>query len=250
MTVAEWLDRWLPSMKVQVRPTTWENYRTNVRAYIVPGIGDVRLQDLSASSLNALYAELLAGTDWRDGRKLSVKSVRNVHALLSKALSDAMKEERINRNVAEQAPPRLVKVERPVWTRKQMNTFLAATRDDRLAALWRLACRTGARRGELLAITWDDLDLDNGSLQIGRQLVIVGTESSHPRAQDEAGSPDDRAGRGNRRGAQGPPGATAGGTAQRQEALAGLRPRVRPRDRRANLSGGGSRRRPGTLASR
>jgi integrase len=59
-----------------------------------------------------------------------------------------------------------------------MNIFLASVRDDRLYALWRLACRTGMRRGELAGLRWADVDLDAGELSVRQNLVIVGTTAT------------------------------------------------------------------------
>ena len=65
-----------------------------------------------------------------------------------------------------------------IWTRDQMNMFLDSVKEDRLFALWRLACRTGMRRGELAGLRWADVDLDAGELSVRQNLVIVGTTAT------------------------------------------------------------------------
>jgi integrase len=105
--------------------------------------------------------------------------VRNIHVLVSKVLSDAMDEGKVARNVARQAkPPKVAKKELMIWTKEEMNIFLGSVNEDRLFALWRLACRTGMRRGELAALRWIDVDLEAGELSIRQNLVIVRTKAT------------------------------------------------------------------------
>ena len=179
LTVGEFAEDWLPSMRKQVRPTTFENYRINTSAYILPGIGHVGLQALGVTTVNEFYADLLSGAPWRSGKALAEKSVRNVHGVLAKMLGDALDEGKVARNVARQAkPPKVTKKERAIWTKDEMNTFLDSVREDRLFALWRLACRSGMRRGELAGLRWADVDLDAGELSVKQHLVIVGTTAT------------------------------------------------------------------------
>ncbi len=187
-TVAEYFGAWLAAMRRQVRPTTFENYRVNFEAYIRSGIGHVPLQEITATRLNTFYGLLLEGAPWRAGRALSAKSVRNVHGVLSKALGDALDEDKVARNAAKQAkPPKVAKVEMNVWTKEEMKTFLDATVGDRLFALWRLACRTGMRRGELAGLRWLDLDFDAAELSVRQSLVIVGTAATFQPPKTERG---------------------------------------------------------------
>jgi integrase len=152
--------------------------RPNLDAYALPALADVPIQPLSATTLNTFYAQLQEGAAWRGGKPLSVKSVRNIHSLISKVLADALDEGKVPRNVARNAkPPKLTKREMQIWTRDEMNAFLASVEGDRLFALWRLACRTGARRGELAGLRWEDIDFDAGEMSIRQSLVIVGTQA-------------------------------------------------------------------------
>src|SRR5207247_4710801 len=97
----------------------------------------------------------------------------------SKILSSALDEEKDARNVARQAKRRKArKVEMKSRTREQMNMFLDSVKEDRLFALWRLACRTEMRRGELAGLRWADVDLDAGELSVRQNLVIVGTTAT------------------------------------------------------------------------
>ena len=174
LTVGVYLtEMWLPSMVSQVRATTLGGYRHNVRAYIVPRLGDISLQRLTTARVGAFYGELVA-SGGKGGRPLSPKTVRYVHTTLRRALRDAMADGLVVRNVAGQArPPRARQVEMHTWTAAEVGTFLASVREDRLYAAWLLLATLGLRRGELLGLRWPDVDLITGRIAIRNTLVMV-----------------------------------------------------------------------------
>jgi integrase len=166
-------EMWLPSMRNQVRATTLGGYRHNVRAYLVPRLGNIRLQQLTTARVGAFYGELVV-SGGREGRPLSPKTVRYVHTTLRRALRDAMADGLVVRNVAAQArPPRARRVEMRTWTAEQVGIFLASVREDRLYAAWLLLATLGMRRGELLGLRWADVDLNEGRIAIRHTLVMV-----------------------------------------------------------------------------
>jgi integrase len=169
-------EQWLPTVRAVIRPTTWTTYRIYSEAQVLPALGHVPLQALTAAHLNRLYADL-AEHGRRDGRGgLRPKSVRHVHVLLHKALSDAMRWGLVARNVADAAdPPRVPRSERGVWSAKELRAFLEATSKDRLAVMWLLVATTGMRRGELLGLPWRALDLEAtpGRLAVIQTVVVV-----------------------------------------------------------------------------
>lgn len=186
LTVGDYLtDRWLPAMRSRVRPSTFDSYSRNVRRHLVPKLGNVLLQRLTGDQLNALYAELL--TDGRhDGKPLSARTVRYVHAIARMALSDAVRWELVTRNVSERAdPPKQARNREAMrtWTAPQLRAFLASRGEDRLYALWALLASTGMRRGEALGLSWEHVDLDAGRVAVRRALVTVGyrIEFSEPK---------------------------------------------------------------------
>ena len=98
LTVAEYLtDVWLPAHRRVVRPNTWANYQLMVNAHLLPALGGIRLQKLRHAHISALYEDLLNG---HRSRKLSAKSVRNIHMILRKALADACDWGYLTRNPA------------------------------------------------------------------------------------------------------------------------------------------------------
>jgi hypothetical protein len=100
LTVGAYLtEMWLPSMASQVRATTLGGYRHNVRAYLVPRLGDMLLQRLTTARVGAFYSELVT-SGGKGGRPLSPKTVRYVHTTLRRALRDAVADGLVVRNVA------------------------------------------------------------------------------------------------------------------------------------------------------
>ncbi len=173
-TLGEWLEQWLTTLRTRglVKPSTLKSYEHYARHHVVPHLGSVRLQALSAAHLDRLYTELLeAGR--MDGRSrggkrgLSNRSVHYCHAIVHKALADALRAGLVTHNVADRAtPPRPPRPAPEAWTAEQLRTFLTSTADERDAALWRLAAMTGMRRGELLALRWADVDLDRSTVTV------------------------------------------------------------------------------------
>jgi integrase len=58
-TVRQYFEEWLAAIKISVKPTTYNNYRAYAEYYVIPIIGDRRLQDLTTETINLLYAHLL-----------------------------------------------------------------------------------------------------------------------------------------------------------------------------------------------
>ncbi|MDX6200414.1 MAG: hypothetical protein QOJ79_3565 [Actinomycetota bacterium] len=184
LTLKQFLEtRWLPSITATIRPSTHYSYGRNMRLHVYPLLADVPLQRLEPSALNALYAQLL-----KDGRKdqaaggpLSAKSVRYVHDILNRALQDAMRWQLVSRNVARLATPPKPKIadrrEQITWTRDELGAFLELSRPHRLHAAFFVLAMSGARRGEILALRWSDVDLSVGRLYVRRSLVCVTHEA-------------------------------------------------------------------------
>jgi integrase len=168
-------DKWLPAIEATVRLTTYRSYVQHVSWHIVPHLGAVPLQTLSGAQINALYGKL-ASRGRRGGKSgLSALTIRHVHAVLHRALKDAVRWGVLARNPIEAAdPPRIASSrEMKTWTAEQLEAFLAFTADDRLHALWQLLAMTGVRRGEACGLRWCDCDLERGRIAIRRALVPI-----------------------------------------------------------------------------
>ena len=174
-TFGEWLDKWLTGYKKgQLKPGTYENYEILINVHIKPALGKVPLAKLQAHMLQTFYNEKLekGRADGKGG--LSTRMVRYLHAIIRQALQQAVKEGLLPRNVADATSPPTVKNKqmRPL-TEEELLTFFDAARNDRLYAAYVLAATTGLRRGELLGLCWDCVDLENGVITVQRQLLVL-----------------------------------------------------------------------------
>ena len=180
-SVREYLVKeWLPAVKSTIRPTTYNSYVQHVECHIVPHIGSVKLQKLSGSQVNALYAKL-AESGAKNGKKgISPMTIHHVHACLHKACKDAVRWGHISRNPLDAADPPRKKgdgtKEMKTWTKEQLKAFLESVKDDRLYALWHVISMTGMRRGEALGLRWTDVDLEAGRLSVRRALIPTNRE--------------------------------------------------------------------------
>ena len=188
-TVREFLvDDWLPAKQVTLRASTWSSYRMLTEAYVVPLLGNARLQQLTPAQLLAFYRHLLTQGRRQHEGGLSPKTVKNVHAMLHRALKDALQWGYVTRNVADAVqPPRVPKPKRRRWTPAQVRAFLDHVAGDRLYAAWLLAAMTGMRRGELLGLRWLDLDLDAGVLSVRSTRVLVDNQVQESEPKTERG---------------------------------------------------------------
>ncbi len=163
VTVDVYMRDWLEAHALEVKPKTLAGYAFNVERYVIPNIGRVRVQDLRPATLSKLYRHLL-NHGGHNGAPLSARTVEYVHAVIRKALNDAVYTDQLlatNPAIRAKRPKSLTGV--PTWdgwASSQLRAFLAFAEGHRLFALFRLAAYSGARRGELLDVRWPDLDLD------------------------------------------------------------------------------------------
>ncbi len=172
-TVGDLIREWLDLAKPELSPTTARGYEWIVKTYITPTLDKVPLARLRAAQLDRLYAKL-RDEGGQDGKPLSAATVRQVHAILRRALQQGVRWGWLATNPATQAtPPRIRRPEvappEPADVLKLIET--ADTVDPDLAAFLRTSVTTGARRGELCALRWRDLDLPGRTVTIAHNLV-------------------------------------------------------------------------------
>lgn len=169
-TFSQLIDRFLEECeRVELSPTTLRNYRSEIEKTIRPGLGGVALHRLTARHLDELYGRMKL-----DGR--SPKTIRNHHAVISAALHQAVRWGWLRENVAERAkPPRISQTRVKAPTVEAVRQVIEAAEDryHRLAAFLMLAALTGMRRGEVCALRWSEVDLERGSLDVSRSVVVV-----------------------------------------------------------------------------
>ena len=161
----------------RLRPSTAFSHTAVVTRNLSPRIGHVRLDQLSPRHISELHHDLATNGRQSGLGGLSTRSVIYAHRILSNALGDAVRWGLIMRNPATLvSPPRLVTPEMRVWSAEDARRFLDAVSDDRLYAMWMLFVMTGMRRGEVLGLRWQDVDLTTGRIAVRQTLVEVAYE--------------------------------------------------------------------------
>lgn len=174
LTLGQWLTDWIAKVKDTVRPSTFVRYSGIVENHLAKSaLALIPLQKVRGSQIEAYYATIPAGS-------------RTVHhTVLRRALRKAVKDRLLTRNPAadldhtpkrRKAPAEDARVN--CWTAGEAKTFLAAAKaaGPQAAALYTVAIDSGARKGELCGLRWEDVDLDRGRIRIVQQLVTPGPE--------------------------------------------------------------------------
>jgi len=178
LTVGQWLDIWLKDYITNVKDTTRQSYAHNVMLHIKPALGAVQLQKLNAHTVQGFYNGLAeSGRVLQKGQKkeapsgLSAKTIRNIHAVLHKALKQAVLLSYIKSNPAGACIlPRVEKKEMSILQGDNIPAFLDAVENHRHKALFLATLFTGMRRGEALGLVWECVDFAGGTILINRQL--------------------------------------------------------------------------------
>lgn len=164
MKVSQWLDEWLTSYTMNIKPATRSAYKEHIRVHIKPSLGDIPLKQLSTRDIQQLYTNLLKE------RELSPKTVRNIHGVLHRTLEQAKLLGYIRVNPADAAvTPRMEKKQVETLDAEDIGKFLAAIRGTKYEYPLFVAVFTGLRQGELLGLTWDCVDFEHGMLLINKQ---------------------------------------------------------------------------------
>jgi len=168
LLVGAYLEHWLTEIvQGSVRPKTYVSYRGVVRNHLVPELGRHVLVDLRPGEVQAfLNAKVAAG--------LAPRTVAYFRNVLRQALGHAERTELVGRNVARLVrPPRIPRREVRPLDPDEARVFLGAIRGDRLEALYLIALACGLRQGEILGLTWGDLDLEAGTIRVRRALQRI-----------------------------------------------------------------------------
>lgn len=183
-TVGQWLDEWFDAYaKVKVRASSHQTYKGYIENHIKPNIGDIPIEKLTSLRLQKFYRKLL--TEGRVPRiesenqpkGLSAKTVRNIHQVISSAMSMAVKHKLILSNPAEGCElPKVEHKEMHTIPAEQLGAFLREAKESGVYELYYLDLATGLRRGELLGLKWDDIDLDQGVIHVRRQVYRIDGE--------------------------------------------------------------------------
>jgi integrase len=172
-TVGELIRQWLDLAKPDLSPTTARGYQWITKTYILPSLEDIPLARLRTSQLDRLYAKLRENGG-QDGKPLSAATVRQVHAIVRRALQQGVKWGWITSNPATMASSPRVRsqnLESPNPDDVIRLIEAATAEDPDFGCFLLLAATTGARRGELCGLQWRDVDLKAHAITISRSVV-------------------------------------------------------------------------------
>jgi len=169
-TVEEWLTTYFDTVCERLvssgtmAPRTLEDYRSKARLWIMPSLGRHRLDRLLPEHLDAAYAEM-----YKEG--LSSSTVLKVHRILSRALTVAMRRDKVGRNVAQLVePPAPADPDIEPFSREEARAIIAAAKERRNGPRWLVALALGLRQGEALGLRWSYIDLDSGVIRAWFQV--------------------------------------------------------------------------------
>ena len=162
MRVKDWAEIWQRDYLNAVKPSTKEQYATNIRNHIVPALGATRLSKLTSPMIQRFYNKSL--------QNISPKSVRNLHGILHKMLSQAVKVRYIPINPCDACePPTVPRKEIRPLTPEQVSMFLKEIKGTANENMLIVDIFTGMRQSEIAGLTWDCVDFDRGTITIYRQ---------------------------------------------------------------------------------
>lgn len=165
LTVRDFFRQYDEVARDTMKRRSLETYRGIARKHLLPSIGSVKLAELDREKVQCIYSRK------RDAG-LSPARIRRIHGVLSSALNTAVKWHYIKHNVCKEvSPPRVPPPDIRPLSVDEAKRLLRAAEGDRFHALITLGLTSGARWGELTALTWDRIDLDNRTMHITRTLV-------------------------------------------------------------------------------
>ncbi|BDP42581.1 site-specific integrase [Deinococcus aetherius] len=183
--LADWLPRWLELKRPNLAPKTFANYSYVIDKHLTPLLGQRKLQDLKPSDVRAAYVRL-------SDNGFSKSLLHQVRVILRQALQEAVFDEIVARNVAEVA--RLPSFRRGKTSRaldsQEVEAFLKAAGKHRLSVLFEFVIATGLRRGEVCALRWAHLDLEQGLLRVRENITVVNGKATLGAPKTESGIRD------------------------------------------------------------
>lgn len=171
--LSEFLDYWLGMAKDggKVKLKAWERYEQMVRVNICPALGHIPLKYLKTEQIDIAYINMMKGEPEADARGLAPKTIRNIHGVLKQALDRAVTWQHLNFNPASVATlPEREEIEMQILDRDQQVQIINAAQGTLMFPVMMLALSTGMRRGELSALKWSNVNLEEGWIDVKKAV--------------------------------------------------------------------------------
>ena len=183
-TLGDWIDLWLAEYCSHIKYQTRKSYKTQCDTHIKPALGAVPLSALSTPQIQKFYNDLKktghvtkkknpkTGKIEVTKKPLSPKSIKNIHAILSKCLNTAIELKYIKYNPSAQTKrPKVIKPEINPLENDQIGQFLKELDVEEYSDLFKVIIFTGLRKAEALGLSWNNVDFKNFVLRINQQLI-------------------------------------------------------------------------------
>lgn len=175
ITVKDYLERWLEVKSINIGSQTVTLYKNSLKNYIYPYIGDILLANLKTEHINNFIHALHTKDRGKGKIGYAYKTIKRSHEIVSAALDYGVDNKLIKANVAKKAilpkEPKRKKID--VWDLEQANQFLETSKNDennRYHLAYAIAIICGMRQGEILGLTWKDVDLEENLLFVEQTL--------------------------------------------------------------------------------
>jgi len=181
-TVGDLLHYWMETYAAHnCRETTAQRYHNTVYRHLLPALGPIPLQKLTAAQVQQFYADKLSSGS-------GIRTVVFCHQRLHQALDMALRLDLVARNVCDAVtPPKYERTPKPAWSRDELARFLAVARTSHYSPIWLLLALTGMRRGEALGLRWTDIDFEDKSMNVSQTYVSIRTGMSLSSPKTRAG---------------------------------------------------------------
>lgn len=178
-TVAEWMQTYLSEYTANLKPYALQSYVATNRNHISPAIGQIKLQALTTVQIQS-FVNTLCRAHEKGGKGLSPKTAKNIYGILHRALDLAVRVGLLRNNPANacilpKAPPK----ELQTITDDKLDAFLCACQDDAFRAVYIVDLFSGMRLGEILGLSWPDVDWEHGMLYLHQQLQQCQTKGDY-----------------------------------------------------------------------
>lgn len=181
-TLEEWSKIWFESFcAVSVKEYTRNSYQNYFDRYILPNLGGMKIKDISTVACQQFLMKMYTSGRIRNVKKkgngLSAKTVKDIKIALQTCLQKAEDEGLIGSNPCKKVQlPKDAPKEMQTLKANELGRFLQETKDSGCYEFYILEITTGLRLGEILALTWDDLDMKNKTISVNKQVQRIGSE--------------------------------------------------------------------------
>ena len=171
------LDYWLDTIKINKKETTIEEYTHYIDKHIKPNLGKIYLQDLKKTQIQAFY-----NNEFKNGRLdgkggVSPKTLKNIHNIIHSVLDMACNSDLISKNISNGLQlPKVEKYNAKFLEKEQLLELVKKAKNTDIYIPIALAIYTGMRRGEILGLSWDNINLKEKTIYVKQQLQEINGE--------------------------------------------------------------------------